>query len=159
VLVTAALLSFMGIVAIVTLLPAYFTLQMQKSSLLYEISGLTKTGGLAAVDTNSVSATNKRMRAMRAVFAQPNMLSVALLRVVQSRPKGMSIEHLSYDPAMGTTTAHILTVSGVLARPADQSLFITALKGEKLFSQVEIPISTLTHSDKSALTLVLHGTF
>lgn len=162
VLVTALLLAMIGIVAIASVLPAYLTLHTQESSLSYEIAGLTKTANSAAVSsTGSVSATNKRIRAFQGIFAQGGKLSEAMARVVADRPKGMTIERMSYDldAAAGTTTRHMLTISGILAHPTDQNEYLRSLRSESLFSLVEIPISALTRTDKNVLTVIVHGTF
>lgn len=160
VLVASLLLALVGVIATGSILPAYMTLQTQKASLSYEIAGLTKTSSSAvASSTDSVSATNKRIRAFQTIFAQGGRLSEAVARVVADRPKGMTIERMSYDldASTGTTTRHMLTISGTLVHGTDQNEYLRSLRSEPLFSLVEIPISALTRMDKNALTVVVHG--
>lgn len=160
VLATALLLAMVGVIALASVLPAYLTLHTQESALSYEIAGLTKTSSASAASgTDSVSATNKRIRAFQGIFVQGGKLSEAIVRVVADRPKGMTIGRMSYDldASAGTTTKHMLTVSGTLVHPADQTDYLRSLRSEPLFSLVEIPISALTRTDKNALTVVVHG--
>ena len=161
VLVTSVLLSLVGGMAIAAVLPAYLTLTTEQSSLAYEIASLNTTGTSADIAGRaSVSATNKRIRATQAIFADPQKLTDAIGLIEAAKPKGMTIEHIGYDPGdNASSTERALSISGIITDPSTEDTFLSALRSDSLFTRAEIPISALANSDKNAFTIVMHGNF
>jgi hypothetical protein len=160
-LVTSVLLSLVGGMAIAAVLPAYITLTTQQSSLAYEIAGLNTIGTSADIAGRaSVSASNKRIRAMQAIFAVPQKLTDAIDLIDAAKPKGMTIEHIGYDPGdNASSTERVMTISGIITDQNTEDVFLNSLRSDSLFTRAEIPISTLANADKNAFTIVMHGNF
>lgn len=161
-IVTSLLLSFVALVATAALLPGYLTLRTEDAALSYEIESLQQAGGTQATeDRREVNATNKRLRTIEGTFLRSSQISEAIRVAIEARPQGMILERIAYDiaPAVGSTTPHALQISGILADRTDQSAYLTALRTEGMFTQVEIPISALARADQKELTVMLYADF
>lgn len=155
------ILSFLAVVGVASLFPAYFTWDSRAGALLYSTEALENvTGDGQRMLRSDVVATNRRIIIIDGLLNRDKYPSDAIAIIMDSIPAGASIERIEYtSPQVTSDDTSKLSVSSIITNKADQEAFLSELRKHPLFSQVNIPISALTQSDEDAITVELLGIF
>lgn len=95
---------------------------------------------------------NEELSVLASTLARPDFAS--LMRILTTaRPGGVSIQSILYEPRSGESA--LLTLGGTALLRDDLLQFIEALRRERAFAAVDLPIDTLAHAHDIRFTDLL----
>lgn len=137
-LMTSLLLSGVGIVAGVILLPSYLIVEKNRSSLEEQIAVLSAPSADSA-DKELIKHLQARVEQLKPLIDATSTPSEAIAAALALRPVGISIDRINYSVGKAGT----LLLSGSSSAGDQVSLYQRALAGSNDFAGVSVPVGAL----------------
>jgi len=143
-----------GGLALLALTPSYIVLKMQESQ---------GTNAIATQTPEIVAAKSDLARAQSVVtqiapLATSTVFLDALNEVLENRPRGMSLDTISYAKAANGGKGQIV-VAGTSAGREAINTYRIALEKDARFDAVSVPVSALAGAQDGHFTITLTGSF
>jgi len=152
-----------GIIGLASLLPAYFLSKTKYRSVTEEHQSLTKILELKEKNDNLASLL-KELEEETTVLG--NKTSILLptdifQKIIGKKSNAISLGAFTYQivPDKKDPNKKSLVVSGIAQTRESLVAFVDKLRGDSVFSRVDLPVSNLAKSSKINFSLTLEGSF
>ena len=147
-------LSLAAIVLALSIAPAYVSVRAETSALTLEMQ---QTKAATSRDGHATLAAAKKRVTALSDAAASGAAGDAITRVLADRDAAITVTSIQYSHATdGTGT---LVVSGTAKTRQSVQSYVATLQSERLFTNVNIPVSSLTTSEAGKFDINISGTF
>ncbi|MFZ2886743.1 MAG: PilN domain-containing protein [Minisyncoccia bacterium] len=150
--ITAVLLFLGALLAILALLPAFFSVQVAQASL--NAPSIEEANG-ARDDSAKALRAQTLLAALQPLVVATTTPSDALRNALELQPDGLSITTITFQS--GSDKGIVL--SGVAVRREAVNAYRDALEESGKFSSVAVPVAALVGTQEGRFTITLTGTF
>lgn len=151
-------------VAMLALTPPLVLIRANAAALEEEIRTLDNSLSVRQerVEREELSAAREQIDALSDVFDADRELTEALRTAIERRPDGIALERIHYS-RLHTEDENgergELAVSGTAPDQDALSEYIASLEGARLFTSVDLPLSTLARVEGGTFSITITGSF
>ena len=140
-----------ALIALIALVPSFLIVWIDSSS--QRVVPVVSAN--RELDQTEYRKTQDRIKQLALVVHATSSSMQIVMRAVNARPKGISIDRISYSTGKGG--APLVILAGVSARREAINAYYDTLKSDGTFKNVVIPVEDLVGTNGSRFTVTLTG--